>query len=145
MVKYNTISLNQLINIHHICDQDFIPKLSSKVNIEVYCKKLHSNSTIITLHNNDKDLLGLVAVYVNNEETRVAYISSVCILKQHWGKGLGKLLLKETISFVAKKKFRSIKLEVGIENYVAIKLYNSFNFKVIEKGLSTQIMQLELP
>lgn len=140
-VLINKINLNELIEIHLLCDEDFVPALSSRVSIPEYCKKLHAHADIISLMHNKKTI-GLVAVYANNQQERTAYISSVCMIKEFRGKGYSRLLLESTIEYVKLKELKFIHLEVGLENLPAISLYESFGFIHIKKGLLTQIMEL---
>lgn len=144
LIKLNNINLIELIKIHQLCDNDFVPKLSSRVNIDDYCKKLFNNANFVTI-NSDEKVIGLVAIYTNNFQTKEAYISSVCLLKEYRGKGLSKVLISETIKYTASLGMEIIRLEVGIENETARKLYESFNFYMVERrGNDTQIMELKL-
>ena len=144
LIKLNNINLTELIKIHQLCDKDFVPKLSSRVNIEDYCKKLFNNANFVTI-NSDEKIIGLVAIYTNNFQTKEAYISSVCLLKEYRGKGLSKVLISETIKYTVSLGMEIIRLEVGIENETAKKLYESFNFYMVERrGNDTQIMELKL-
>ena len=43
-------------------------------------------------------------------------------------KGIGKALLKKFLKIAAKKKIKSIFLEVSVENKIAIDLYSKANF-----------------
>lgn len=137
----NKINLNELIEIHLLCDKDFVPALSSRVSIPDYCKKLHTHADIISLIHKNKTI-GLVAVYANNKKERTAYISSVCMLKEFRGKGYSRLLLENAIVYVKLKELNYIHLEVGLENVPAISLYESLGFIQIKKDLVTQIMEL---
>jgi ribosomal-protein-alanine N-acetyltransferase len=53
------------------------------------------------------------------------------ILPEFQGKGLSKILLKESLQF-AKKTGLQVKLEVHSTNLRAINLYNKFGFKVLK-------------
>lgn len=139
-IKYNSISLDELISIHYLCDEDFIPKLSTRVNIENYCKKLFNKADIISLHLNEK-LIGILAIYNNDFINKTAFISSVCIPREYRGQGFGKVLLLKAIEIAKEKKFMNIKLEVGKKNLPALKLYKDFGFKEVEKLSETIVMQ----
>lgn len=143
-IKVDNINLEELTRIHLLCDKDFIPALSSRVDIKDYCVKLRNRANLITL-NQGTEIIGLVAVYTNDQQKRIAYISSVCILKQYREKGFSKVLLKETIKYSSSIGMQRIHLEVGINNIPAIRLYESLGFNPIEKKTETQIMELILP
>ncbi|MYL47739.1 GNAT family N-acetyltransferase [Virgibacillus halodenitrificans] len=53
----------------------------------------------------------------------------VCVLKDYWGYGIGKNLLKESIAWADSNGTRKITLNVLETNEKAIKLYESFGFK----------------
>lgn len=142
-IKQNSISLDELLVIHYLCDEDFIPKLSSRVNIGNYCNKLLSKADIISLHLNEK-LVGVLAIYLNDFINKVAFISSVCILKEYRGLGFSKILLEKAFDISKEKKFLKIKLEVGKNNLPAITLYKNFGFKESENLSETIIMQYDI-
>lgn len=142
-IEINTISLDKLTLVHRLCDKDFIPRLSSKVDIDDYCQKLYQKAdTLSLLHNNQ--VVGLVSLYTNNLEARIAYVSSVCLLKEFRGKGYARLLLSKALEYAKAKGMLSIQLEVGQDNIAAIGLYHSFGFKFIENRAATKILELHL-
>lgn len=54
----------------------------------------------------------------------------VCILKDYWGYGMGKNLLKETIAWADSTGIKKINLNVLATNETAIELYKSFGFEI---------------
>ena len=77
------------------------------------------------------------------------------VLKDYWGIGIGKKLMQQCIDWCKNKNIYQIELKVVTENERAIKMYESFGFKVtgkIPKALhypdgsfaDEQIMLLEL-
>lgn len=133
-IRINKIDLGELERIHLLCDEDFIPKLSLRVNIKEYCKKIFNLSEIITIESGN-NIAGLTSIYTNDMVGHQAYISSMCILKEFRGMGFSRTLMNESIKLAIKKKMRFIRLEVGINNVAAIKLYESFDFVI--DGIST--------
>jgi len=59
-----------------------------------------------------------------------AHILSIAVLEEHRGQGLGRQLLTYFLDSIRKLGYQSVKLEVNIDNYKAIKLYEEFNFKI---------------
>ncbi|XKI12481.1 GNAT family N-acetyltransferase [Sporosarcina sp. ANT_H38] len=53
----------------------------------------------------------------------------VCVLKDYWGYGIGKNLLKECIAWADSNEIKKITLNVLETNEKAINLYNNFGFK----------------
>ncbi|NMD72225.1 GNAT family N-acetyltransferase [Bacillus sp. DNRA2] len=53
----------------------------------------------------------------------------VCVLKDYWGYGIGKNLLKESIAWIDSNGIKKITLNVMETNEKAINLYKKFGFK----------------
>ena len=72
-------------------DASFQPKLSTKVDLVTYSKKLSklANVFFATLDNKD---IGIVAFYINSDR-RTAFITVIGVLPDCQGKGIGKFLL----------------------------------------------------
>ena len=128
---------------HYICDNDFKPTLSKRVNIHDYCKKLLKNSELISYHSNQK-LEGVVAIYCNDYENHLAYISSICVKPQSRGKKIGDKLLDSAIIHAKKQGMRALKLEVGKENIIAISLYRKKGFSIVEEAKNTVFMKIDV-
>ena len=80
----------QLIAEHLLrCDADFIPQLSSRVEISSYSQKIASKATRWEAWS-DGTLVGLVAAYCNNSESGTAYISTVSVLPEWTGRGIAR-------------------------------------------------------
>jgi ribosomal protein S18 acetylase RimI-like enzyme len=54
----------------------------------------------------------------------------VCVLKEYWGYGIGKNLLKESIHWADSNQIKKITLKVLETNDKAIKLYKKYGFEV---------------
>ncbi|MRH44459.1 GNAT family N-acetyltransferase [Aquibacillus halophilus] len=54
----------------------------------------------------------------------------ICVLKEYWGNGIGKNLLKESINFADSNGIKKITLKVLETNIQAIKLYEENGFEV---------------
>lgn len=54
----------------------------------------------------------------------------VCVLKEYWGYGIGKNLLKESIHWADSNHFKKITLRVLETNDKAIRLYKKYGFEV---------------
>src|SRR5438046_2814866 len=74
------------------CDNDFIPNLGLKVNIAEYSKKIRARAKTFEAWS-DKNLIGLVAAYLNDRDTRTGFITSVSVAKQFMGRGIASKLL----------------------------------------------------
>ncbi|MFV0590523.1 MAG: GNAT family N-acetyltransferase [Draconibacterium sp.] len=124
-------------------DQNFIPQLSTLVNIQDYSNKLAEHAEHFCLYHNNS-LIGFVAMYCNNDESKIAFISSVSIRPDYTGKGLAKNLLGEALQYAKKKKFQKIQLEVGVNNKSAIGLYKSLGFEIENSDDKVNLMTLKI-
>lgn len=112
-------------------DSDFRHPISSKVNLMEYAQKLLENAYVSSAIKGDK-IIGLVALYCNDPLRKRAYIPFVAVDKQHRGQHISKSLMSSAIAYAKGKDFHII--GVHTENPVALNLYLSLGFKLIEDG-----------
>jgi RimJ/RimL family protein N-acetyltransferase len=67
-------------------------------------------------------------IYLNRFSHKVEF--GVCVLKDFWGYGIGKNLLKESISWADSNGIKKITLSVLETNDKAIKLYQNLGFEI---------------
>ena len=111
------------------CDADFVPPLSTRVEIGNYAQKLASKATRFEAWSGGT-LVGLVATYCNDSVTRIAYITNVSLLKEWTGKGIAGHLINLCIARAKDAGIRQINLEVAQANTPAIQLYEKNGFTV---------------
>lgn len=109
------------------CDADFVPTLSERVEIPSYAQKIVNKATRFEAWSNST-LVGLVAAYCNDQETRVAHITSVSVLKEWTGKHIAARLINQCVAHAKATGMRQIGLEVAPANIPAIKLYEKNGF-----------------
>lgn len=122
-------------------DDDIIPKLSERVNIEEYAKKLSANAEVFYVKHGDIDI-GNCAVYMNNEET--GFISSIAIKKEWQNKGIGKQVWNLVCSIAKCKHIKYIELCVDKKNSNAQKFYKKNSFYEVEMDTKWIKMKLNL-
>lgn len=95
------------------CNNLFVPKLDSYVDIEQYSNKLKSKSILFErFHPSYKNkLIGLIAAY-DNSEIKEGFISNLSIESEFLGTKLSSNILLECINFFKSKNYKSINLEV---------------------------------
>lgn len=123
------------------CDASFVPPLSGRVEISSYAHKIASKATRFEAW--DRTLVGLLAVYCNDGERGVAYITSVSVLQEWRGKGIASHLLEHCIEHARAQAMQRVELEVDGENIGAVELYgkkgfviNAVNGRVVIMGLN---------
>ncbi|MDO8264596.1 MAG: GNAT family N-acetyltransferase [Gallionella sp.] len=109
------------------CDSDFVPTLSERVEIRDYAQKIASKATRFEAWSNGT-LVGLVAAYCNDQETRIAHITSVSVMKVWTGQGIAARLINQCVEHAKAAGMRQIGLEVAADNIPAIKLYEKNGF-----------------
>lgn len=112
------------------CDEQFVPALSSRVDIVVYAKKLARHARLYTEWQGT-DLTGLVAAYAKPGE-RDAFISNVSVLRENSRQGVAKRLLASCITDLTKIGAERIVLEVGLHNHAALRLYQQHGFTICD-------------
>ncbi len=125
------------------CDGDFLPSLSSRVDIDGYARKLVDKAQCFDAWANGK-LIGLMAVYCNAPDRGVAFITSVSVLPGWQGRGIASRLMEECITYVKGLGFSRLELEVGRSNDVAIALYKKNGFVALSQRSSILKMTLDL-
>lgn len=125
------------------CDADFVPRLSSRVEMAEYARKIAEKAMLFEAWSGDK-LVGLVAAYCNDREQRIAYITSVSVLREWTGKGIAASLMQQCIEHAKTSGMRQISLEVAGNNAPAIKLYEKSGFVAGKTNGPFVIMELNL-
>lgn len=121
------------------CSENFIPPLIERVDLGSYAKKISTHAITFEAWN-DKELIGLIAVYCSSDN-KVGFITNVSVLKRYMGAGIATLLLKESIDALRKRGCEQLNLEVNEKNEPAIAFYKSNNFIEIEKNGSSLVMR----
>jgi ribosomal protein S18 acetylase RimI-like enzyme len=123
----NKASTEQITEHLLRCDTDFVPPLSGRVEINDYAQKIASKATRFEAWSGGT-LVGLVAAYCNNQEKRIAYITSVSVLKAWTGKGIAARLMSRCVEHAKALGMRQVSLEVASDNTSAIRLYEKSGY-----------------
>jgi ribosomal protein S18 acetylase RimI-like enzyme len=89
-------------------------------------------------------LIGLVAAYLNDQETRTDFITTVSVISDYAGQGIAKELLQHRIVRARDLGFVEIHPEVHPGNMRAISLYTSEGFVVSERRAEALMMTPQL-
>ena len=143
MFHFNKAAVSDIYNFLAICDQAFIPALSSQVNIRRYSEKLYENAETVEFWTNGR-LSGLVAFYCNDHERKTAYVTSVGVLPEFQGIGIAKEMLKKTIEIAIEENMEFMRLEVGRQNERAANMYRRLNFRVLSESTHTLLMEKKI-
>ena len=125
------------------CDDAFVPTLSSRVDIEAYAQKLVARSERFEAWS-EGVLVGLLAVYCNDLDGRVAYITSVSVMPIWHGHGIASGLIARCVESATALGHTAIELEVGVRNEAAAHLYQEHGFLPVQASTQTTILRLAL-
>lgn len=125
------------------CDKFFIPKQSEEVNLSEYSEKIFNNAINFEARDNER-LIGLVSMYINEEDTSFGYITNVSIINEYKNRGIASNLLKKCIKYSKDINLNWISLKVDTKNVSAVNLYNKFNFMEEKHKNSSSFLKLEL-
>lgn len=133
----------EIVNHLLLCEADFVPPLSGRVEIGNYAHKIADKATRFEAWA-DGSLVGLVAAYCNDTQHLAAYITSVSVLQSRQGKGIASQLIRRCIENAKLLGFERIELEVDSENVGAVRLYEEMSFKINGADGRTTTMQLNI-
>lgn len=125
------------------CDDTFVPTLSSRVDIDEYAQKLAARSRRFEAWSNGV-LVGLLAVYCNDLDGRIAYITSVSVMPVWRGHGIASRLIARCVENAAALGHMAIELEVGTRNEAALGLYEKHGFLPVRASAQTTNLRLAL-
>ena len=123
------------------CDADFLPPLSTRVEIADYARKMIAQAARFEAWSGGR-LVGLVAMYCNDQERRIAYITSVSVLHEWTSKGIATRLMGQCIDHAEKSGMWQVSLEVANDNKPAISLYEKNGFVVRQPNAPFVTMDL---
>lgn len=117
------------------CDVAFDEPICNCEKGNKLIEKLCEFSVIIGVYCNG-EVSAYCAMYINDMETRQAYITMFAVHPDYQGLGIGQKLMYESINFAKKQGMHSIKLEVNDGSSQAIKLYLRTGYKFLEERKS---------
>ncbi|HLY13754.1 MAG TPA: GNAT family N-acetyltransferase [Candidatus Limnocylindrales bacterium] len=120
------------------CDDAFIPRLSDRVEIDVYAGKIAERAMRFEAWVRGS-LVGLVAAYIDAGD-RTAFITTVSVDPTHQRQGIASRLLSECMAYVQEHCVARVLLEVDRENERAIAFYTDAGFTMA--GVSDRTMTM---
>lgn len=133
----NKATAAQLLAHLQQCDSAFIAGLEQRTNLAAYAEKLTGYAERFEAWANGC-LLGVVALYCNDTQTRQAYISHVSTLPAWQGQGIAKALLNHACDHAQTVGMTHVQLEVATDNHAALRLYQQQGFANDEQTTNTR-------
>jgi ribosomal protein S18 acetylase RimI-like enzyme len=122
------------------CDMHYSPRLSFKVDIDRYSRKMSTNARTFEAWSG-RVLVGLVAAYLNDRESRAGFITNVSVVREFVGRGIASVLLDRCLRKAGNEGMTKVRLEVGTQSDGAIHLYRNFGFSEIGRTNETVTME----
>ncbi|MFW9991661.1 MAG: GNAT family N-acetyltransferase [Candidatus Odinarchaeota archaeon] len=117
------------------------PELNARERLETFNQtvndlgSLNEDASFVLLKNND--IIGFSVVQTCTEE---GFLSSFGIHPKYRQKKLGKKLLLSSMNILAKQGFKSMSLDVDIENHPALRFYRSVGFESVNKVIGHSLL-----
>ncbi len=125
------------------CDGNFSPRLSLKVDIGEYSRKISVKAQTFEAWFGDS-LVGLVAAYLNDRDARRGFITNVSVAKEFMGRGIASALLDRCLDRSKQDGVEAIGLEVSTTSREAIRLYEKLGFSELERKGETVVMGMTI-
>lgn len=140
--KVNKALLNELEKHFSICSDEYIPALSSYVDVSKYARKIYNKAYRFEAWHG-RELIGLLAVY-KNEISKIAFITNVSTSPDFFGKKIGLKLLEQCMHYFKNEDYKRVDLEVFKINARALNFYSKNGFIIKEEENKKLKMSLEL-
>jgi GNAT superfamily N-acetyltransferase len=143
VISYKVKKANATDIFDHLkaCNDNFIPPLDQKVDLKLYAQKIMDHAITFEAWENNI-LTGLVAAYLNDEEKRTGFITSVSVLPGYGARGIASQLLNNCTGFATEGGFEQLQLEVDKRNMQAISLYKKHKFETVGETGDNKKMKL---
>ncbi len=129
-IAIEPLSLSELKAFLHEQALDAFPDLRDEARLNMLAEKWHTYAEFCTCRDEGK-LVGMIAFYTNQPESRVVFLPHVYVSPDSRGKGTFRQMLQTVESNIEKKGFKEVKLEVQNENARAHKAYLKYGFSVL--------------
>ncbi len=123
------LQMEELKDFLRLQADDAFPNLKDDQRLNMLAEKWHKYAEFCTCRNEEGQLVGMIAFYANQPETKIAYIPHIYVNKEYRGIGIFSALLQNVLTYVSKLGFLGIRLEVDKKNVRAQKAYLKHGFE----------------
>lgn len=113
-------------------DRDFPISLLERVDLDEYIYKVLKNGNIIIAVNDLDYIAGAVFFYSNDYDSKVGFITLLCVDSNFRNHGIASNLLKKAFNFMIDSKMRYCDLYTNKNNFRSINLYKKLGFYEIK-------------
>ena len=140
--KINNSTLEDIKKHLHNCSDSFVPSLESYVDISKYSQKIFNFGIKFEAYK-DNNLIGLIALYVDNQE-KTSFITNVSVDPNFQGNKVAENLLLSCVGYLKENNYLEITLHVNKNNTKAINFYKKHNFKEKNTIKNNLLMELQI-
>jgi ribosomal protein S18 acetylase RimI-like enzyme len=137
--RIKTASYKEILQYLYKCADSFKPQLYTYVDINKYAKKIYDYAITFEAWNGNI-LVGLAAVYFNNDVTKVGFCTNLSLLEEYQGSGIASTLAMNVKDYGKKNGFAHIVLEAKTNNSKAISFYQKHGFIISKENKDSLIM-----
>ncbi|MBD3271812.1 MAG: GNAT family N-acetyltransferase, partial [Elusimicrobia bacterium] len=130
--------------LKHLSRCDFTPPLNTYVNVSEYVKKIAKHAKIFEAWNENKELIGVIAIYIDTTGKRLAFITNISCVREYQRRGIMTVLLQKCIKNIYKMGIKEIMLEVYACNKKALNFYKKHNFREVKNINDRVTMKIEI-
>lgn len=131
--KIKTAKRQDIYQHLHRVNRLFIPPLENRVDIEKFSDKIFDTAVTFEAWEDEK-LIALISSYFNNMADNYGFINNISVEEQYTTQGIATSLMNSCIEYGRNNDFKVLGLEVCIHNIKAIRLYEKFDFKILENN-----------
>jgi ribosomal-protein-alanine acetyltransferase len=118
---------SDIIGIYEVETKSFKPDDVYSIELlKFLCAYCRDNSYVYTVGDR---VVGYIITCIEGD---AAHVISIATDPEYRGRGIGKLLLCTALRLLAEGRVREVFLEVRVSNEVALKLYESAGFQLVE-------------
>jgi len=145
----NNANISKIYDFLRKMDKDLNPRLSDMLDLVAYSKKISKNAVIITSEN-DNEIVGMVAFYLN-KEPEYSFWTFFGVLEDYRKSLLAIQLEKKIISFCKNNESTGIECVVSLYNSKLINVHKLLGFKIHKiyyddlHSLERAVLRLDFP
>ena len=109
--------------------------------LTMYGKKIYEKSVVLGAVV-DGEVVGIAAVYVNNHDTKQAYLTYIAFFEKYTHCGYGTALLNSVLKTAQEEGMHQIRLEVKKTNRRAYNFYKKYGFVYSEDASDNSVYLL---
>ncbi|MFQ7469748.1 GNAT family N-acetyltransferase [Amedibacillus dolichus] len=108
--------------------------LERNIDIRDYARKLCLNGIVLVSENEENSSTGLLGAYMNNQETKTAYLSFLSVNPNFRGQHIGESLMHQVEKLAVESGMNSLVLEVRKFNYNGIAFYKHLGYDILDEA-----------